>query len=108
MIKIVATLIKVASFSQEEFSNYWLMSHGPLVRDTLPGLRKYVINTRIEIPNKQWDYDGIAELWFDDIASVKKAFASEAANKIREDERKFLKSINWIMTRENLIVDRCI
>lgn len=103
MVKIMAVLVKLDYLSQEEFNAYWLKSHGPLVRDTLPGLRKYIINTRVKTNKKDWPYNGIAELYFDDVAGVKKAFASEAADKIREDEKKFLKDINWILTEENLI-----
>jgi len=106
MVKIIATLIKLDVMSHEEFTDYWLNRHGPLVRNTLPGLRKYVINTRVNRLNREWAYDGVSELWFDDVYSIKKAFASNQFEVIREDEKKFLKSVVWIMTEENFIVDR--
>lgn len=106
MVKIIATLIKLDGLSHQEFTDYWLNRHGQLVRNTLPGLRKYVINTRVNRPDREWPYDGVSELWFDDVYSIKKAFASKEFELIREDEKKFLKEVVWIMTEENLIVDR--
>lgn len=91
--------------SQREFTDYWLTSHGPLVRDILPGLRKYIINTRVDSSSREWAYNGVSELWFDDVYSIKKAFASKEFETILADERKFLKSVDWIMTEENNIMD---
>lgn len=110
MIKVIVVLKKLDSITQEEFNDHWLTIHAPLVSEVLPGLLKYVTNTRVESRNKNrvWDFDGVSELWFEDTESYKKAWQSEGADRIREDEKTFLKSTVWIMTEETLIVDRTV
>ena len=44
MYKVIALLRRKPGVTQEEFADYWKHVHAPLVRTTLPGLRKYVLN----------------------------------------------------------------
>lgn len=37
--------------THDEFNHYWLTHDAPMVREMLPGLRKYVINTRVDSNN---------------------------------------------------------
>lgn len=41
---MIALLRRKPGVTPEEFADYWKHVHAPLVRSTLPGLRKYVLN----------------------------------------------------------------
>ena len=105
MIKIVFCLRRKPSLSPEEFYRYWLESHGPLVRQHAPALRirRYTQGHTFTDPRvdpavdargcEVEPYDGIAELWFDDLASFRSARderASTASAELLEDERRFI------------------
>lgn len=77
---------KRETLSEQEFAKYWLEKHAPLARK-MPGLRRYVVNVVRKPPNREPDYHGVVELWFDDIDSMKKGFASpEGLNTQRDTE----------------------
>ena len=67
MLKVIILLKRRPGSSHEEFMKHWKEKHGPLVTKLVPGLRKYVQNHLINLPGMEYDTDGIAELWFDDI-----------------------------------------
>ncbi|MBA2555912.1 MAG: EthD family reductase [Chloroflexi bacterium] len=104
MIKVVALLRRREGLSHEEFESHWRDVHPHYVR-ALPGVRRYVQSPAVDLPRKQWPYDGLAELWFDDVAAVRAAFASAAADPMREDEGRFLESIDWFLAGELVILD---
>jgi len=84
MIKWVAIANRPPTMSVDELKTWWLDVHAPNVRK-LPGLRKYVISLTFGAPDKVPDYDGIAELWFDDMAALQKAVESpEAAEGLKD------------------------
>ena len=72
MVKVMVFLTKRADMSRDEFRRYWRETHGPLGA-AMPGVRKYVQNhaTADGTP-----FDGVAEMWFDDMAAMAAAFAS--------------------------------
>jgi uncharacterized protein (TIGR02118 family) len=71
--------------SREDFARYWRETHGPIGAG-MPGVRKYVQNhpTADNAP-----YDGIAEMWFDDMAAMQAAFTSDAAAEAARDTPNF-------------------
>ncbi len=84
MISLVGFLKCPAGVSRDEFHQWWVEKHVPYVMK-LPGLRRYVVHlahkgfhvgstsaTILDAP----DYDGVAELWFDDEEALMKAWAS--------------------------------
>lgn len=78
MIKLVYCITRRPDLSHAEFSRYWRDVHAP-IGAKIPGLRKLVqshtIRTDVDgLPAA--DYDGMAELWFDDLASLLAARAS--------------------------------
>jgi len=105
MIKIVFCLRRRADLSREEFQDYWLTHHAPLVRshaDVL-GIRRYVqvhsiddaISTAVAGPRHSPEpFDGIAELWLDSLDALMAAGGSEAgraaSKDLLEDERRFI------------------
>jgi uncharacterized protein (TIGR02118 family) len=105
MIKLSFCLHRLPGLSREEFQRYWFDNHAPLVarhREVLR-IRRYVqfhsftheLNDLIRAGrNAPEMYDGVAELWWDDLASLIAANASPegqaAGLELLEDERKFI------------------
>jgi uncharacterized protein (TIGR02118 family) len=66
MIKSIAVAHKKTGMSIEDFNRYWKDVHGPLAAKA-PGVRKYVQNHYLRIPGRQFEGDGIVEMWYDDL-----------------------------------------
>ncbi|MBN1190194.1 MAG: EthD family reductase [Dehalococcoidales bacterium] len=66
MIKSIVVAHKKAGMSTEEFNRYWKEVHGPIAAGA-PGVRKYVQNHFLKIPGRQFEGDGIVEMWYDDL-----------------------------------------
>jgi uncharacterized protein (TIGR02118 family) len=78
MIKVIAMVKRNPSLTHEQFARQWRDQHAPLVRNRLPGLRKYVLNVTFqEEGGRAPEWDGIVELHFDDIESRRRAFSSD-------------------------------
>ena len=92
MIKTIAVARRKAGMTHEEFIKYWGEEHAPLVKKIWPGLRKYVQNHLVIEPGQKYESDGIVEMWYDDLASMKRAMAwvqTEEGKPIRDDADKF-------------------
>jgi uncharacterized protein (TIGR02118 family) len=106
MIKIVFSLRRLPTLSPDEFSRYWLESHGPLVRShaaTL-GIRRYTQGHTFNDPRTAGaveargcdvpPYDGVAEVYWDSVKDLLAAASTpegRAAGKaLLEDERRFI------------------
>lgn len=91
MIKLVYCVTKKAGLSDEEFFRYWKKVHGP-IGAKIPGLRKLVQSHRFFVPGdqRQPDYDGMAELWFDDAKALLDARKSPQWIASGEDEANFI------------------
>jgi uncharacterized protein (TIGR02118 family) len=76
MIKLVGLLRRAAGTTPDAFREHWLHHHAQIARE-LPGLRRYVVNPVVAMPGgERPPWDGVAELWFDDLAAVEAAMAS--------------------------------
>jgi uncharacterized protein (TIGR02118 family) len=102
MFKMMILLKKKPTLSDDEFSKYWLEKHAPLARK-MPGLRKYVVNVVKRPPNREPDYNGVVELWFDDGASMKKAFASAEGITTQKDTDAFASGLTTMYIEEHEI-----
>jgi uncharacterized protein (TIGR02118 family) len=90
MVKLVYCLRRKPGLSLEEFSRYWHEVHGPIGR-RIPGLLRLVQSHAIADPdNKQPGYDGMAELWFDNVAALRAARRSSAWQTSTSDEQNFV------------------
>lgn len=105
MVKLVFCLKRREGLTREEFQRYWREDHAALVRryaDVL-GIRRYVqVHTldtpfnEIVIDSRQApeEYDGVAELYWDDFDAMVNAGSTEegmaAAEALTEDERGFI------------------
>ena len=97
MLKLSIFLTRREGTSHEEFVRYWTQEHTPLIGSLPPGavqVRRYVqlLPTADRIPGVATsEYDGVAELWVDDIADAATWFTSEAYESvIAADEENFL------------------
>lgn len=114
MIKFTILLKRNPSLSHAEFVEYHKTSHAPLfmsipvVQQTV---RRYVQQHAlpVELPGlPPVKYDGMTELWFDDVAAIARCFGDEEyLATIRPDEAKFLDlhACDFIVSAETVIAD---
>ncbi|MGA2789748.1 MAG: EthD family reductase [Candidatus Bathyarchaeia archaeon] len=103
MFKMIILLKKKDSLTEKEFARYWLEKHAPLAKK-MPGLRKYVVNAVRRPPNREPDYDGVVELWFDDSETMKKAFTSTEGQATQKDTESFTSKLITLYIDEHTIV----
>jgi uncharacterized protein (TIGR02118 family) len=97
MYKHIALLVRQAGMSHAEFVDYWQENHTPIARE-IEGVVRYqqVLPTEPD----HAEFDGIAELYFEDLEDLHAALGSEgsrdydpekgAAAEAREDVDNFL------------------
>ena len=105
MIKLSFAVRRRADIDPAEFHSYWRDQHGPLVRSLQPvlGIRRYVQTHRLETPVNDVlrasrcalePFDGVAELWWDDldalVAATSSPEGSAAGRTLLEDEARFI------------------
>ncbi len=103
-------MIKQASFFKRRpdldlatFHEYWRTRHADVVRK-LTGFERYVQNHTI---GGDGPFDGIAEVWFEDMDAMRTTVGSEELAAIRADEANFIDadSMGTIITTEHVIID---
>ena len=97
MYKHVALLVRKEGTSHEEFVEHWQHNHTPIARE-IKGVVKY--DTVLPVDPDNAEFDGIAELYFDDLDALHDALGSEGsrdydpdkgrAREAREDVDNFL------------------
>ena len=104
MIKQVSFFKRRDDLSPEEFRDHWLNVHADVVRQ-LNGIVRYVQNHALE---PRSGFDGIAEVWFEDIESMRNVVDTPELAAIRSDEENFidLNTMGTVLTTEYLIKDR--
>lgn len=105
MIKLTFAVRRRSDVDPAEFHSYWRDQHGPLVRSLRAalGIRRYVQTHRLETPLNDVlrasrralePYDGVAELWWDDLDALVAATSSPegaaAGQTLLEDEARFI------------------
>jgi uncharacterized protein (TIGR02118 family) len=104
-VKLVFCLRRRPDLSRDEFQAYWRDSHGQLgirLANSL-GYTRYVQSHTLSIPlndalerSRQGPepYDGVVELWFDEVEAVERTFSSlegrDAARQLVADEANFV------------------
>jgi uncharacterized protein (TIGR02118 family) len=104
-------LRKRQEWTDERFRDYWRNTHGPLAARA-PNLREYwqnVVTDRlqrgIEFARGPWDFDGISQLWFDDVRHADQAFRdSDIAAVLIEDEARFLGELHIVTARQDIVI----
>ena len=106
MIKVVYCITKKSGLTDEAFFDYWKNVHGPLGA-RIPGLRRLVQSRRLHIPDDKRapDYDGVAELWFDDVDALLTARKSAEWRAATEDEVHFMDQsrVAYFVAEEHVI-----
>jgi uncharacterized protein (TIGR02118 family) len=76
----------------DEFCAYWRDVHAPIGL-ALPGLRRYVQHRALPATyakGRQPDFDGVAQVWFDDIDAFRSSMASPAGTALGQDGPNFV------------------
>jgi uncharacterized protein (TIGR02118 family) len=111
MIKLVYCITRRSGMSLEDFSRYWHDVHGPIGR-RIPGLRRLVQSHRVsrqgEMPAPA--FDGMAELWFDDLGALEAAKRSPEWQASSADEAHFIDETRTalFLTEEREIPDQAL
>ena len=111
MIKVVGLLTRKPGMSHEAFVRHWSDIHGPLAH-AVPGIRRYVqshivdTRTRPDIPETEVEIDGIAELWYDDLESLRRAAATPEMNALTDDGALFIGQIKTYVIEEQQIIPK--
>ncbi len=103
MVKLIVCAKRKPGMTHEEFDRYWRENHGPLVRSVpefIRHVRKYVqchiVSNSVPLGAGS-DYDGVAELWFDNLDELNRAFNEPRYLEIiRPDELKFVDLANSV------------
>ncbi len=135
MIKLVYCITKKAGLTDQQFFDYWKNVHGP-IGCRIPRLRKLVQSHRIAVPgdkrqpdrvsgfvlanpemkrgsgfvlaSPEQEYDGMAELWFDDAEALLAARQSPEWIASHEDETNFIdhNKVAYFVSEEHIILDQ--
>lgn len=108
MVKVVYCITKRAGMPDQEFFRYWKDVHGP-IGARIPGLRKLVQSHHLAIANDPCihGYDGVAELWFDNLDALMAARKSVEWQRSTEDETNFIdhSKTAYFVSQEHVIHD---
>ena len=96
-------LKKKENMTDEDFADYWVHIHAPIAKK-MPGLRKYVVNLVRKPPERESQYQGVVELWFENKQSMKTAFASVDGRLTSEDTHKFVSDMTVLYIDEHEIL----
>jgi uncharacterized protein (TIGR02118 family) len=93
--------------TDEEFFHYWKHVHGP-IGARIPGVRRMVQSHRINISGdaRPPDFDGMVELWFDDIPTLLQARQSAEWQASGADEQNFIEGsrVAYFVSEEHVIL----
>ena len=121
MVKLVFCARRLPHLTRDAFQRYWRETHGPLVRRHAATLRirRYLQVHTLDHPVNETlragrgapeAYDGVAELWWDDLDDILAGVASpegrQAGLELFEDERRFIdhaRSPLWLAAEHPII-----
>ena len=97
MVKIIVCAVRKPGLSHAQFDSYWREQHAAVIKSVpefTRHVRRYMQNHRAAEDTPFLGvgaYDGVAELWFDDMAALNAAFAEPRyLEVIRMDELRFV------------------
>jgi uncharacterized protein (TIGR02118 family) len=110
MVVRLGLLTRREDIGVSEFRSHWRNVHGAIAA-RLPHLRRYhqnqVVDRRqraIDYPRGGWDFDGVSELWFDDLPSMHAAFASPVVEALAADEKAFIGDIKLVTAIQHEVI----
>jgi len=109
MIKGIAIVTRKPGMPDAEFHRYWREVHGPIAL-SITGLRRYVQSHRSahEFPGFACPYDGVAEIWFDDLQTLANLPNDPGyVNGAQADEPNFIDTdkLVFLATREHVFIE---
>ena len=102
MQRVVIYLQRRTDLTQPHFFDWWLGQHKALA-EQLPGLRQYTISLATEA--QEGPFDGMDELWFDDLPAAEAALASPAGQAARADADAHVAHRERLNLTEHAIID---
>jgi uncharacterized protein (TIGR02118 family) len=111
LVKRMSVLKRCAGVPAEDFRREWSEGYAGLVQ-AMPGVRGYRQNRVVErerVKGTPCAYealpiDGIAELWFDDLQSMERAFSSAPGREAMAHAKTFAAEITRFLVREYRVV----
>jgi uncharacterized protein (TIGR02118 family) len=105
MIKMTMLLKRNPALTHEEFVDHHIQHHGPLFRQ-IPEAKEHVLRYLQTHPISEMtkilsvsDFDGTAELWFDNLKGLEAVLSSEFyKTKVFPDEKTFLDHEHTLVT----------
>ena len=88
-MKVLFVLFRRPDLTHEQALAEWGGSRHTSLVGEVPGLRKWVQNHVVQVPNET-AADGIGELWFDSTEAMDKAMNSPQMGAAVEDAKRFL------------------
>ncbi|MBT4206238.1 MAG: EthD domain-containing protein [Proteobacteria bacterium] len=108
MIKVISVFKRKVGMGVDEFQDYWLNHHGPMVA-RLPSVERYVQShtRRSGYARHEPAADGLSELWFEDTDALYNLQSSRELQQVSDDEERFidLASSVQILVDEHVIKD---
>lgn len=109
MVKLVYCITRKSGLTDKGFFDYWENIHGP-IGARIPGLRKLVQSRAIAIPEdaRAPDFDGMAELWFDNVEDLLRARQSPEWEASTDDEVNFIdhNKVAYFVSEEHIIFEK--
>lgn len=109
MIKLVYCITRKPGMTEEEFSHYWRHVHAH-IGARIPGVRRFVQSGRIIVPGDrhQGDFDGMVELWFDNVEALLAARESREWKASTDDEANFIDHtrVAYFVSEEHVVLDQ--
>jgi uncharacterized protein (TIGR02118 family) len=106
MIKLVYCITKKSGLTDQEFFDYWRNVHAP-IGARIPGVRRFVQSRRLSIPGDKHagDFDGMVELWFDNVEALLLARRSPEWKASTADEENFIdhSRVAYFVSEEHVI-----
>ena len=110
-IKTVSLLQRKAGMSHEDFVKHWSEVHAPIAYDC-PGISRYTLTIirssshRSDVPALDAEFDGIAELYFENQAALDAYRASPVTKKLRDDGATFIGRELDMVAEERVVLPR--
>jgi uncharacterized protein (TIGR02118 family) len=109
VIKTITLLERRPDQSAAEFHRHWREVHAPLVL-RLPGVVRYVQGRPVDSghPQQTSGYDGVAEVWYESMETMRQALASPEYQDLLADEPNFMaratKDLIFVVVEEDPIL----
>jgi len=107
MIKVISAFKRKPGMDLEAFISYWRTAHAEAVR-RVPGIRRYVQSQTIASAYEKREpaYDGIAEIWYDDPATMHRGAATPEARAALKDDENFIDMRSFVSILTDEVVQR--